>query len=130
MRKVSKKAIVHIILALCALLLAACPAQSRQFTKVGMLRDTIFSVEQRGNGALIVWMTHDDAGAYCFGVSDEHPSAESLIDHQGEVVITYADILANGDGCGSAEVSHDGSGFHTYKVQKMRLVPARAGATN
>jgi hypothetical protein len=129
MGKINKKAAIYIAIALCALLIAACP-QSRRFTRTGTLRDTLFSVEERGNGALIVWVTHDDAGAYCFGVSDEHPSVEDLIDHQGEVVITYSDIALNGDGCSNAESSQEGSGFHTYKVHKIRLVPARAGTGN
>lgn len=108
-----------------ALVLAACPG-TRQYTRTGSLRDTTHTVQERGNGALIVWVTHDDLGAYCFGISDEKPSRNALLNHDGEVIIDYTDITPlNSDGCANAESSQDGSGFHTYKVTGIHLVPMR-----
>ena len=64
----------------------------------GMLRDTIFSVEQHYNGSYSVWFTHDDVIGYCTGDAELGKEALSILkEHDGEVVATYRDINAMSD---------------------------------
>ncbi len=74
------------------LLLTACPTERIRpsFTSEGVMRDTIYSIEERGLGAVMVWVTHSDREGYCFTDSDLADRARSLIrEHDGEVVIEY-----------------------------------------
>lgn len=60
------------------------------FTREGVMRDTIFSVEERGLGAVMVWVTHSDKEGYCFTDDALADSARTLIwEHPGEVIIEY-----------------------------------------
>ena len=74
------------------LLLTACPTERIRpsFTHEGVMRDTIYSVEERGLGAVMVWVTHSDREGYCFTDGDLADRARSLIrEHDGEVIIEY-----------------------------------------
>lgn len=53
------------------------------------MRDTIFSVEQRGSGVVVVWVTHSDKEGYCFVDPELKRVVTGLIDHTGEVIIRY-----------------------------------------
>lgn len=81
-----------LILLLIALLLTACPTERIRpsFTREGVMRDTIFSVEERGLGAVMIWVTHSDREGYCFTDSELSARARNLIrEHNGEVIIEY-----------------------------------------
>ncbi|MEZ4619185.1 MAG: hypothetical protein R2867_27245 [Caldilineaceae bacterium] len=81
-----------LLLVLLTLLLTACPTETIRpsFTREGVMRDTIFSVEERGLGAVMVWVTHSDQEGYCFTSGELADQARSLIwEHDGEVIIKY-----------------------------------------
>ncbi|MCB0105757.1 MAG: hypothetical protein KDE53_07605 [Caldilineaceae bacterium] len=85
-------AALSLLLFLLTLLLTACPTETIRpsFTREGVMRDTIFSVEERGLGAVMVWVTHSDQEGYCFTDGDLADQARSLIwEHDGEVIIEY-----------------------------------------
>jgi hypothetical protein len=80
------------LLAVLTLLLTACPTETIRpsFTREGVMRDTIFSVEERGLGAVMVWVTHSDREGYCFTDRELAQRARDLIrEHDGEVLIAY-----------------------------------------
>lgn len=80
------------LLILLTLLLTACPTETIRptFTREGVMRDTIFSVEERGMGAVMVWVTHSDQEGYCFTSGELADRARSLLwEHNGEVIIEY-----------------------------------------
>ena len=87
-----RTATLGLLLLLLTLLLTACPTETIRptFTREGVMRDTIFSVEERGMGAVMVWVTHSDTEGYCFTNGELADQARSLIwEHNGEVVIEY-----------------------------------------
>lgn len=82
---------------LLTLLLTACPTETIRptFTREGIMRDTLFSVEERGMGAVMVWVTHSDQEGYCFTDGELADLARSLIwEHNGEVIIEYRAVGA------------------------------------
>ncbi|MEZ4728701.1 MAG: hypothetical protein R3E79_16325 [Caldilineaceae bacterium] len=48
-------------------------AYSANLTRSGVMRDTIFSVEERGLGAVMIWVTHSDSEGYCFTDEPHRP---------------------------------------------------------
>lgn len=108
-----------------AILVAACAPQAQPYyTKSGKLRDTMFSVEHRGNGAVLVWVTHDDTAAICFSSQKESWEADSLLETQtGEVLIAYESSPSPHDPndiCRRTETSAT-----VYVGVKMLPVPSR-----
>lgn len=92
-KKAKKGGIIGLILLL-ALMLAGC--QGPKAIVNATLRDTIFSVEPRANGATSIWMTHDDVGTYC--TFDTKLAADALAilkSANPEVIITYRSINSN-----------------------------------
>ena len=120
-----------VILPVSVALLVSCGVTSPRYTRSGVLRDTIFSLEERGNGAIIVWLTHDDDGVYCIGKSEEKIDPQRLIKHDGEAIIKYKDIAAGdqGDGCRDTETNNVDNGASNYQIYKVvgsvELVEAR-----
>lgn len=109
------------------LLLTACPTERIRpsFTRSGVMRDTIFSVEERGLGAVMVWVTHSDREGYCFLGGEEADLARSLIrEHNGEVLIEYraAGVLDSLNPCANTEGDPQ---YTVYLGQSLRAVPAR-----
>lgn len=109
------------------LLLAGCPTERIQptFTRAGVVRDTIFSVEERGLGAVMVWVTHTEQEAYCFTDSTLAAQARTLIrEHLGEVVIEYraAGVLDSLNPCALTE---DDSNYTVYLGESLTPVTAR-----
>jgi hypothetical protein len=97
-----------LLLGLAATLLAACLFERAQptFTRAGVVRDTIFSVEERGLGAVMVWVTHSDQEGYCFTDAALAERARALIrEHNGEVVIEFraAGVLDSLNPCARTE---------------------------
>ncbi len=110
-----------------ALLLTACPTERMQptFTREGIMRDTIFSVEERGLGAVMVWVTHSDQEGYCFTERELADLARNLIwEHDGEVIIEYraAGALDSLNPCARAESD---SQFTVYLGESLTPVAAR-----
>lgn len=71
--------------------LAACGAGPHA-VRSGLLRDTIFAVEEKQNGSYFLWMTHDDVGTYCTMDAALYYEAKKIfIDktHAPEVLLTY-----------------------------------------
>ena len=78
------------------MLLFAITACTRHRVKSGVLRDTLFSVEETNNGYWRIWMTHDDIAGYCTNSEELGKQALSLLqEHNGEVVVEFAAISAN-----------------------------------
>ena len=91
--KISKRTLALVLsLVTMTLLLTSCITERIRptFTREGVMRDTIFSVEERGLGAVMVWVTHSDREGYCFTSGELADSARTLIrEHNGEVIIEY-----------------------------------------
>ena len=116
-----------LVLLTMTLLLTACPTERIRpsFTRAGVMRDTIFSVEERGMGAVMVWVTHSDREGYCFTSGEQADLARSLIrEHDGEVLIEYraAGVLDSLNPCSRSESDPQ---FTVYLGQSIRGVPAR-----
>lgn len=116
-----------LVLLTTTLLLTACPTERIRpsFTRAGVMRDTIFSVEERGMGAVMVWVTHSDREGYCFTSGEQADLARSLIrEHDGEVLIEYraAGVLDSLNPCSRSESDPQ---FTVYLGQSIRSVPAR-----
>lgn len=117
--------IVVIALAVMLVAVACAPREfSAQFTANAYARDTIFSVEERGNGVTIVWLLHDDAGAYCVPENvASFVSLDKAMRSGQNVILNYRDLnsLQGGHPCKDAEPSYDGdgdvTGYYTYLVK-------------
>lgn len=124
-----QRATLTLVLLLLAMmmLLTACPTERIRptFTRSGVMRDTIFSVEERGLGAVMVWVTHSDSEGYCFTDDELANLARSLIrEHDGEVLIEYraAGVLDSLNPCARAENDPQ---YIVYLGESLRAVPAR-----
>jgi hypothetical protein len=109
------------------LLLTACITERLQptFTRAGVMRDTIFSVEERGLGAVMVWVTNSDREGYCFTDDELANLARSLIrEHNGDVLIEYraAGVLDSLNPCARSESDPQ---YTVYLGESLRAVPAR-----
>lgn len=118
--------LVFLLLSL-ALLLAACPLERARpsFIRAGVMRDTIYSVEERGLGAVMVWMTHSDNEGYCFTDRELADRARTLIrEHNGEVVIQFraAGVLDSLNPCARTETDPQ---YTVYLGESLTPVPAR-----
>ena len=116
-----------ISLSLVASVLAACPTErlSPSFARSGIMRDTIYSVEERGLGAVMVWVTHSDREGYCFTKQELADLARSLIrEHTGEVIIEFraAGVLDSLNPCARTENDPQ---FTVYLGESIRAVVAR-----
>lgn len=117
---------LFVLLAL-TLLLTACPTERIQpgFTRAGVMRDTIFSVEERGLGAVMVWVTHSDREGYCFTDRALAEQARSLIrEHDGEVLIEFraAGVLDSLNPCARTESDPQ---YTVYLGESLTRVAAR-----
>ena len=119
--------IVLLLLLATTLLLTACPTERIRptFTRAGVMRDTIFSVEERGMGAVMIWVTHSDREGYCFTSGEQADLARSLIrEHDGEVLIEYraAGVLDSLNPCARSESDPQ---YTVYLGESIRAVPTR-----
>ena len=119
--------IVLLLLLATTMLLTACPTERIRptFTRAGVMRDTIFSVEERGMGAVMIWVTHSDREGYCFTSGEQADLARSLIrEHDGEVLIEYraAGVLDSLNPCARSESDPQ---YTVYLGESIRAVPAR-----
>jgi len=88
----------RVLIAILVLSLSACA----EYTRNATLKDEMFGVEDRANGVVIVWVVHDDVGAYCFNDYAEAKKAHELFyNYDGRVQITYNSGRAF-DGCPSS----------------------------
>lgn len=84
-----------VIFLMASVVISACvPVIPAKFVKTGMVRDTVFAVEERGNGAHIVWLTHSDVDGYC--IPDKDTDISTIMRHEGEILITYHTISSAG----------------------------------
>ena len=116
-----------LLLITATLLLTACPTERLRptFTHSGVMRDTIFSVEERGLGAVMVWVTHSDTEGYCFTDDALATLARSLIrEHNGDVLIEYraAGVLDSLNPCARTEADPQ---YTVYLGESLRAVPGR-----
>ena len=119
--------IIMLLLLATTMLLTACPTERIRptFTRAGVMRDTIFSVEERGMGAVMIWVTHSDREGYCFTSGEQADLARSLIrEHDGEVLIEYraAGVLDSLNPCARSESDPQ---YTVYLGESIRAVPAR-----
>lgn len=125
-RKVLRLAMVLLVLGMA---LAAC--NPHRVTD-GVLRDTIFSVEEIANGYYRIWMTHDDIAGYCAQTPELGQEAMTLLqEHGGEVVVTFRDITVadkeaswwDSSECGT--VAGGDSTTHMFVFTDIEAVPSR-----
>jgi hypothetical protein len=119
--------IIMLLLLATTMLLTACPTERIRptFTRAGVMRDTIFSVEERGMGAVMIWVTHSDREGYCFTSGEQADLARSLIrEHDGEVLIEYraAGVLDSLNPCARSENDPQ---YTVYLGETIRAVPTR-----
>lgn len=63
------------------------------------LRDTIYSVEPRNNGVTVMWMTHDDVGAYCTTKPEIAAKMKDYLEGGvGEVLVDYKSLNIGDEG--------------------------------
>jgi hypothetical protein len=110
-----------------ATMLSACLTERLKpsFTRSGMMRDTIYSVEERGLGAVMVWVTHSEREGYCFTDKTLADRARSLIEeHNGEVLIEYraAGVLDSLNPCARTESDPQ---YTVYLGESLKAVPPR-----
>jgi hypothetical protein len=110
-----------------SLLLTSCITERLRpsFTRAGVMRDTMYSVEERGLGAVMVWATHSDREGYCFTDKTLADRARSLIrEHTGEVVIEYreAGVLDSFNPCARTEKDPQ---YTVYLGEALTPVPSR-----
>jgi hypothetical protein len=121
-------ALIAVLLAATMLLTAsACPTERIRptFTGSGIMRDTIFSVEERGLGAVMVWVTHSDREGYCFTSNELADHARTLIrEHNGEVLIGFraAGVLDSLNPCAHTEGDPQ---YTVYLGESLTAVPSR-----
>jgi hypothetical protein len=81
-----------LIAILLAFVVSCAPEERKEpsYTRNGVVRDTIYSVDHRGNNIVLIWLTHSDVDAFCFADQDKVDLAENLLrEHDGEVVIEF-----------------------------------------
>lgn len=118
-----------LILLLLGLLLASCSSYN---VKEGMLRDTIFSVEETNNGNYRVFFTHDDVAGYCTTSRELGQEARSLLqEHDGEVIAIFTDVRGTEEQdawtkseCGTIPTGADSS-MAMFRLDDLWAVPAR-----
>ncbi len=116
-----------LLLMMATVMLTACPTERIRpsFTRAGVMRDTIFSVEERGLGAVMVWVTHSDREGYCFTDAELADRARNLIrEHTGEVIIEYraSGVLDSLNPCASTEQDPQ---YTVYLGESLTAVAAR-----
>jgi hypothetical protein len=127
-RKIHPHAFARVALLLAvASVLVACPTERMQttFTRDGVMRDTLYSVEERGMGAVMVWVTHSDNEGYCFTNDEMAARARSLIrEHDGEVIIEFraAGMLDSLNPCSRTENDPQ---YTVYLGESIAPVPSR-----
>lgn len=118
------------LLILSLLLLTACAGHR---VTDGVIRDTLFSVEETKNGFIRIWMTHDDIAGYCTNDLELGKKAMDILkEHDGEVLVYFRDIQA-GDpelswwdksDCGTIVTGSDSS-THMFMFYDISRVPGR-----
>jgi hypothetical protein len=114
-------------LVLATTLLTACFFERTRptFTRAGVVRDTIFSVEERGLGAVMVWVTHSDREGYCFIDEELANRARTVVrEHNGEVVIDFRSpgVLDSLNPCARTESDPQ---YTVYLGESLTPVPTR-----
>lgn len=132
--RLDRGAVLGTALLLLALLLGGClgERQMPSYTQHGIARDTLYSIDYRGNGAVLLFFTHDDVSGYCFSNKAEIDQAEDLIKNwNGEVLIDYESQITGLDAsspydpqrlCRMTEPS-----MTIYLGRTLQKVPARTG---
>jgi hypothetical protein len=125
--KLGRKLGLVLLLLIMAALLTACLTERLRpsFTRAGIMRDSIYSVEERGLGAVMVWATHSEREGYCFTDKTLADRARSLIrEHNGEVLIEYraAGVLDSLNPCARTENDPQ---YTVYLGESLTTVPAR-----
>ena len=111
-------------------LLAGCGAGLQAITGA-TARDTIFSVEQRNNGGVVMWLTHDDVGTYCTIDKSIGETAFELMKSGQDALVSYRTLNGNDKENGvlgglfqGACNTDRGSGNNTnYLITKIEAAP-------
>jgi hypothetical protein len=102
------------------------------YVEDGVLRDTLFSVEETNNGYWRIWLTHDDIAGYCTDDVALGKRALSLLkEHDGEVLVEFKDIPPGDDmydwwnrsDCGT--IYSGGGSSHIFMLIDVTPVPSR-----
>ena len=119
------KKLITILFLLTVVTLAGCGSWASWYVEDGVLTDTIYSVELRKSGGVIMWMTHDETGAYCvLPEQANRKKLEAMMFSRDEVVVEYREsrLIHGAKNCWGSESSHEGSGFETFVVTNIRYL--------
>lgn len=125
------RAIKILLVALFAVsILSAC--KGNQAITDATARDTIFSVEHRNNGAVVMWLTHDDVGTYCTVDKGLGETAFEIMKSGQDALVSYRTLNASDKENGALFGMFEGgcntdnkSGNNTnYLVTKIEVAPA------
>ncbi len=88
-----------VVICLAILALSGC-AGAQAIKGKATLRDTIFSVEPRNNGVTVMWMTHDDVGAYCTTRPEIAAKMKHFLNDKNrqEVLVDYKSLNVGDEG--------------------------------
>jgi len=125
---------IGLIFLICMIFLVAITSCDPQAHRVeeGVIRDTLFSVEETKNGSWRIWMTHDDICGYCTNDIELGKRALDILkEHDGEVLVYFRDIRADdpefswwsSSDCGA--IYADGGSTHMFMLYDISRVPSR-----
>lgn len=120
MSRFGKRAWTLAVVAL-LLLAAACNSWGSWYVEDGLLRDELFSVEERRSGTVYVWMIHDETGVYCVEpATATQEQLEEWLVNGATVIVRYKESrLVQGSACWGGEYSVEGSGFEVFVVTEI-----------
>jgi len=106
---------------LCGLmvLLAACSPRviSNAEGRRGVVRDAIYSLEPRQNGAYVMWLRFENEGVYCINDETLYEKAKKIMTQgTGWALIEYHTRQITELSCKNVETTENGGGTHTIYV--------------
>ena len=102
--------------------LAACSPRviSNSEGRRGTVRDAIYAVEPRQNGAYAMWLRYDDIGVYCINDQALYDKAKQILTQgSGWAIVEYHTVQITELSCKNIEDSNDGQKHTIYVVNTI-----------
>jgi len=106
-------------IALCVLVLTACSPRviTNSEGQRATVRDAIYSLETRQNGAYVMWLRYDDEGVYCMSDKALYDKALDIMTKgTGWVLVEYHTLRATELVCKDVENTTKNGSQHTIYV--------------